>query len=288
MNLVYVIAGLVIVLLAYFVKKRKAKVFLRGGNQWQEVTLIDKKQISHDTKIFTFGLPDPTLPLGLPLGSHIIFRAHIISKAKPQGEEVTRKYTPTSPFNEKGKVVIPIKVYYKNTHPSFPEGGLMTQYLDSLSIGSKIDISGPKGRLTYLKGGFFQIEKNPKFRVKHLGLIAGGTGITPCFQLIQYIIDQESGLLSLSLIYANKTEGDILLRDELKKYQDSGKLKLFYTLDNPPNGWTFGAGFITQDMIKSNLPAPDDTLVCYCGPPGMNGVVSKHLQGLGYARTFKF
>jgi len=48
------------------------------------------------------------------------------------------------------------------------------------------------------------------------------------------------------------------------------RLKIYYTLDNPPeNGWTQGTGFVSQKMIKENIPAPsDDVLVLVCGPGG--------------------
>jgi cytochrome-b5 reductase len=32
-------------------------------------------------------------------------------------------------------------------HPKFPEGGKMSQHLDSLKIGDKIEMRGPKGML---------------------------------------------------------------------------------------------------------------------------------------------
>jgi len=46
-----------------------------------------------------------------------------------------------------------IKVYRKNTHPKFPEGGILSQYLESLKVGDKIQISGPLGKLSYHGNG---------------------------------------------------------------------------------------------------------------------------------------
>lgn len=283
----YIIISVIVVVICIALIRSRKKVFLRGGDTWQSVSLIDKKQISQDSFIFTFGLPDTKMPLGLPIGHHIIFRAKIPTLKNPSGEVVTRKYTPTSPFDEKGKIVLPIKVYYKNTHPQFPEGGLMTQYLDSLKIGDKIEISGPKGRLEYKGKGKFQLE-NEIFSVKNLGLVAGGTGITPCFQLIQFIIEQEKGGVGLYLIYANKTEQDILLRERLEEYEKTGKLKVFYTLDYPPSQWKYGTGFVSEEMLKNHLPPVGECLVAHCGPPGMNASVAKSVKALGYARSFKF
>ena len=48
------------------------------------------------------------------------------------GEEVDRQYTPISQVNDSTFVDFLIKVYRKNVHPKFPEGGQMTQYLEKM------------------------------------------------------------------------------------------------------------------------------------------------------------
>lgn len=37
----------------------------------------------------------------------------------------------------------------KGVHPKFPEGGKMSQYLNSLKIGDVVEFRGPSGLLTY-------------------------------------------------------------------------------------------------------------------------------------------
>ena len=61
----------------------------------------------------------------------------------------SRSYTPTSSDHDVGYVDFVIKVYFKDVHPKFPEGGKVSQYLESLSFGNTITAQGPKGRLTY-------------------------------------------------------------------------------------------------------------------------------------------
>ena len=51
-----------------------------------------------------------------------------------------------------------VKIYPANTHPKFPEGGKMTQYLESLAIGDTIDVRGPSGHLVYKGRGVFDIK----------------------------------------------------------------------------------------------------------------------------------
>ncbi len=38
-------------------------------------------------------------------------------------------------------------------HPKFPNGGKLTQYMDAMKPGDKIDVRGPSGRLVYKRNG---------------------------------------------------------------------------------------------------------------------------------------
>ena len=58
----------------------------------------------------------------------------------PNGEDIIRKYTPTSEIHRKGEVDFVIKIYRKNVHPKFPDGGIMTPYLESLKVGQTVDM----------------------------------------------------------------------------------------------------------------------------------------------------
>ena len=54
------------------------------------------------------------------------FHATLPTKEKPEGDLVNRKYTPISEINNEGFVDFVIKIYRKNVHPRFPDGGLFT------------------------------------------------------------------------------------------------------------------------------------------------------------------
>lgn len=191
-------------------------------------------------------------------------------RAVVNGEEVERKYTPVSSDDDLGVFKLCIKVYFKDVHPKFPDGGIMTQHLEKLSIGDSIDVKGPTGLITYLGNGSFKI-KGKKVDVKNVGLIAGGTGITPCLQLIEAVLKNPSDKTNVSLIFGNQTVDDILLRERLDTLaRDNAQFRVFYTLDRPPQEWEYGSGFINRDMCEKNLPAPsEDTVVLMCGPPPM-------------------
>lgn len=75
----------------------------------------------------------------------------------PEGEEVSRKYTPISPIDQTGTFDLLIKVYHKNIHPDFPEGGKLTQYLEKLELNSIVNMRGPIGRFFYSGNGNFKL-----------------------------------------------------------------------------------------------------------------------------------
>ncbi|EAW73271.1 cytochrome b5 reductase 3 [Homo sapiens] len=233
--------------------------------------LIDREIISHDTRRFRFALPSPQHILGLPVGQHIYLSARI------DGNLVVRPYTPISSDDDKGFVDLVIKVYFKDTHPKFPAGGKMSQYLESMQIGDTIEFRGPSGLLVYQGKGKFAIrpdkKSNPIIRtVKSVGMIAGGTGITPMLQVIRAIMKDPDDHTVCHLLFANQTEKDILLRPELEELRNkhSARFKLWYTLDRAPEAWDYGQGFVNEEMIRDHLPPPEEEpLVLMCGPPPM-------------------
>jgi cytochrome-b5 reductase len=65
--------------------------------------------------------------------------------------------------------------------------------------------------------------------------------------------------------------------------------QVYYVLNNPPAGWTGGAGFVTADMIRAHLPAPaEDVLILSCGPKPMCDAMAKNLDALGYNADMQF
>nr|DAD45017.1 TPA_asm: hypothetical protein HUJ06_003247 [Nelumbo nucifera] len=62
----------------------------------------------------------------------------------------------------------------------FSNGGLMSQFLDSLSLGSTVDAKDPLGHIEYTSHDSFTVHGKPKF-AKRLAILAGRTGITPIY-----------------------------------------------------------------------------------------------------------
>jgi NAD(P)H-flavin reductase len=93
----------------------------------------------------------------------------------------------------------------------------------------------------------------------------------------------------MRLIFANQTEGDILLRPELDAFAADARLEVHYVLSRPTNAaaWTCGStGRVCEEMLRRHLfaPAGDDALALMCGPPGMQDAAMVHLEKWGYDR----
>jgi len=288
-------AGLVVAT-AFFAKyfldsKKKKQVTLLDPNTKYALPLIEKEEISHDTRRFRFGLPSDKHVLGLPTGQHIYLTCRI------NGQLVVRPYTPTSSDEDYGYVDLVVKVYFKDVHPKFPDGGKMSQYLNDMKIGDTIDVRGPSGLLVYNGHGEFAIRKDKKSEpklsnYKKISMIAGGTGITPMLQLIRQVIRDPSDKTQLALLFANQSEDDILLREELEQVQKDypEQFKLWFTVDRPTEDWKYSSGFVNAEMIEEHLFAPsDDHLVVMCGPPPMiNFACIPNLDKLGFDPETRF
>ncbi|KAK4863179.1 hypothetical protein LT330_001957 [Penicillium expansum] len=230
--------------------------------QYQRLPLVEKTELATNVYRFVFALPTATDVLGLPIGQHVAIRAVV------DGTTVTRSYTPTSNNLDRGRIELVIKCY--------PDGQLSGKYLAGLTVGDEVEFRGPKGSMRYTKG-----------LCRKIGMVAGGTGITPMYQLIRAICENDTDTTEVSLVYANRSEADILLREELERFarQYPKNFKLWYMLDSAPEGWTYGSGFVDQAVLAEQLPTPSpDTKVMLCGPPGMVNATKKNLVALGFTK----
>jgi cytochrome-b5 reductase len=125
---------------------------------------------------------------------------------------------------------------------------------------------------------------------RHLGMLAGGTGITPMLQVIETCLADAQDTTTMSLISGNKTESDILLRDRLDELaaKHPKRFKVWHVLSQAPfpKNWPYATGYITKDLIEKHLPPPsEETFVLMCGPPPMLKFACKPaLDALGFSK----
>lgn len=290
MSLLIVLSGIgaavaAALLYRYLNRRYRPPVLLEDPETKYTVKMVEREEISHDTRRFRFALPSAEHVLGLPTGQHIYLVATI------NGQPVPRPYTPVTSDKHHGYFDLVVKVYFRNVHPKFPEGGKMSQHLESMAIGDTIQVRGPSGLIRYEGRGKFAIKPDKKsppqsYQASEIGMIAGGTGITPMLQIIRQVFSDPEDKTNCALIFANQTEDDILLRPELEEVlrQNPGRFRLYLTVDRPKDGWTQGVGFVSADMIERNLPPPsDNSVILMCGPPPMiNFACKPNLEKLGY------
>ncbi len=109
--------------------------------------------------------------------------------------------------------------------------------------------------------------------------IAGGVGITPIHSMITALCETND-IRSAVLIYANKTEGDIIFRGEFEKLP--ANFKVVHILSKAQKDWKGLSGHIDAEVIKKSagelLGSAD---VYICGPPTMMETAVNALESLG-------
>ncbi|MFO0706347.1 MAG: NADH-cytochrome b5 reductase [Nitrospira sp.] len=221
--------------------------------------IIGIQQDTHDTKTLRFALAaDATLDM-LP-GDHLYVHATI------DGKTVKRPYTPSSLPGATGSFDLTVKRY---------ETGTMSRYLHTLRVGDDVLMSGPNSGGHWVDG-----------MATKAGFVAGGSGITPMIAIIRWILATRQPV-DLRLLYANKTEADIIFRDEWDRAaREHANFRCYHVLGQPPAGWSQGVGRLTETILREQLPPPGSgTVVFLCGPPPMVDAVETTLKAIGYAEN---
>jgi cytochrome-b5 reductase len=153
------------------------------------------------------------------------------------------------------------------------ETGLISKYLHDREIGDTVLMSGPNQGGHWVDG-----------MAKKVGFVAGGTGITPMISIVRWILTKRLDA-ELFLVFANKTEADIIFREEwARDLREHPNFHCYHVLEHPPAGWSQGTGRITEDVLRRHLPPPGpETVIFLCGPPPMVDPMEATLKGLGYS-----
>lgn len=235
--------------------------------KWQEFELIDKTLIARNALIFRFKLNREDEVLDIRPGHNVACCFTI------DGKDEVRYYLPILNQFDAGFFDILVKHY---------ENGVVLRHMAKLQTGNTVMFRGPFGILDY----------KPNM-TECLGLIAGGSGITPLLQVITEIITNPEDDTRISLLYANETERDILLKSEIDeiaaKYPG---FSVHYTLTFPPEKWAGSVGNITREMLAEHLPLPSDNLersqLMVCGPPEMKNLVETLANESGWHKDAIF
>jgi len=227
-------------------------------NEFRDFKLAKVIPYNHNSSRFVFDLPEGT-DSGLKVASCLVTKASDSSVKDDKGKDVIRPYTTVTSPSEKGKLELLVKKYQK---------GLMTNHIFNLKVGDTLAMKGPIPNIAYTPNEY-----------EHIGMIMGGSGITPGYQVMQAIDNNPEDKTKVTLLFSNVTEEDILLRKEFEAMQKRkpDQFKVVFTLDKPPSGWKGPSGFLTADVLGKNLPPAglaDKIKIMVCGPPPMYNAIS--------------
>lgn len=266
------------------VKPKKVLTSPLDPKDFVDIALKRVEPYNHNTSKFVFDLGDGKASL-LPVASCVLLKAENLTDAN--GRPMARPYTPISASDLEGELTFIIKKY---------ETGNVSKYIHSLQPGDKLAVKGPLPKWPWKMNEFDEV-----------GLIGGGSGIAPLYQVLQHALADETNKTKFKLVFANVTEADILLREEFDamKKKHPNNFDVVYVLDKPPASWNGPSGYITADLIKQHIAPPSlggKVKIFVCGPPPQvnslagkkagpkQGEFSGILKELGYTadQVFKF
>ena len=193
-------------------------------------------------------------------------------------EQVDRAYSMANYPEEKGVIMLNVRV--ASPPPALPnvEPGKMSSYIFALKPGDEVTISGPFGE-------FFARKTD-----KEMVFIGGGAGMAP---MRSHLFDQFRRIQTkrkVTFWYGARSEQEMFYVNDFDMLQrENENFKWYVALSDamPEDNWQGYTGFIHQvlhDNYLKNHPAPEDCEYYLCGPPIMNTCVIDMLLSLGVER----
>lgn len=247
----------------------KRETFLHP-KKWIQTKVLSKQAVSHDSRLIKFELEHPEQTSGLPVGNHIFIRLK-----DNAGDFVMRAYTPVSCHRTSGVLELLIKVYFPSEGNA---GGKMTMLLDKLEVGDKAEIKGPLGSFQYIAPGVVNF-KGKERKVKSFCMVSGGSGITPCYQVLKEVRSNKDDKTEVILLNGNRNEDDILCREELDSFH-CDNVQIHHSLSGKcPKDWKHERGRYDLGRMDAKFgPERQGRMLLVCGPPGMVDSVKQYAE----------
>eukprot|EP00808_Paulinella_micropora_P012558 g47086.t1 len=237
------LAGVVVGATVYYAstRRRSRPQGVAGGALQPGQTLVcplaNIEQLSENSRKLRFQLPNAHDVLGLPAVSHIL---------AIDGMSM-RPYTPITVDNldPPGSFELVVKRYPR---------GKFSNFFHRLEVGDCVSFKGPVRTVAYRPNQY-----------ACLCLIAGGTGITPMYQLLRTVLHDPADQTEIRLLYANRSVQDILLKNEIDTLRQTfpDRLKVVYLVEEEEAVLAqletddVRPGRITVQAITQLFPGPD-------------------------------
>ncbi|TPP44361.1 flavocytochrome c family protein [Leishmania donovani] len=242
-------------------------------DKWVPVVVRESRasdQFGVGSRVLRFNLPGATQTSGLTVGEFIGIRGDW------DGQQLIGYYSPINMPDDKGRISILAR----------GDKGNLQEWISSMRPGDSVEMKACGGLRIELKPHQKQMVYR-KTVIRKLGLIAGGSGVAPMLQIIKAALNRPyvDSIETIRLVYAAEDEYELTYRSLLKQYRadNPDKFDCGFVLNNPPEGWTEGVGYVDRATLQSLLPPPSKgLLVAICGPPVMQRSVVADLLALGY------
>lgn len=211
------------------------------------VKVLNTEFLTHNVKRFVV-----EKPAGF---SFIPGQACDVSINRPGLEEELRPFTFTS-TTESDTLEFIIKIY------SDHEG--ITKKLGTLGPGDELILHDVFGTITYQGKGLY---------------IAGGAGITPFIAILRDL-KLKNKLEGNTLIFANRTAKDVILKDELSALLSDHFISVVEASNDPAEP----PKFIDRELLRPYV-GEQDQFYYICGPEGFTNKITGYLSDLGVDKS---
>jgi len=134
------------------------------------------------------------------------------------------------------------------------------------------------GEVAYVDGPFGVFTTDFYPRAPGFVMIAGGVGIAPMMSMLRTLADR-GDRRPVYLISGNWRWDAVLFREELESLTARLNLKVVHVLQEVPPDWTGEAGYVTEAILRRNLPDETRTFEHFlCGPKAMTDFVTASLD----------
>ena len=197
-------------------------------------------------------------------------------------EPVTRAYSVAGRPQDKGSIVLNIRL--ATPPPARPDvpPGIVSSWLFGLRTGDPVAVSGPYGHF-----GATDTDREMIF-------IGGGVGMAPLRAIIHDELESKRSNRRMSFWYGARSRGELFYVDEFEDLaRRHSNFRWTPALSEPgaQDNWQGAVGFIHDVVFRDYLkdhPAPEECEYYLCGPPLMIEAVYSMLESCGVERTSIF
>jgi ferredoxin-NADP reductase len=152
-------------------------------------------------------------------------------------------------------------------------GSPFKKALEALQPGAAATFKGPNGRFVF------------RYEEPKVAYLVGGVGITPVRSILRYLSDTHgTGRIQgqeIVLFYGCMAEDGILYREEIDEFARAlPGLRAIYVITEPSPAWRGHSGFITPEIVRSELGDLEDWIYFTVGPPPMIAAMDRLASAL--------